>query len=311
MAKHANITVLSTLTISENGIYSQNPSGCIRYNNNEWQYKNSDTWYSFGTGGQEIFFINELSAVTSGDLSGLYIDDAGKCKFNSATSGLIDLSYEITDTVIANDNNSVPSNKAVYEYVNTTVQNNSIKYTAGNNITISEDNKINCNLTIPTIEKVTDFSSINPVTSGIYVSEDGNTKLFDGLNWIDQSVEVVTEITDAPDISSAIPTVDAVKTYVQNNKPEIPPSDCVQFISEETDISANGKIYIIPSGVSSGLVYTKYDDNIIKLSVEAINEIDESNSANDNKLVTSKAVTDYISKILVPIQQQLKDIVNK
>ena len=307
MAKHANITVLSTLTISENGIYSQNPiSGCIRYNNNEWQYKNSDTWYSFGTGGQEIFFTNELSAVTSGDVSGLYIDETGKCKFNSATSGLIDLSYEITDTVIANDNNSVPSNKAVYEYVNTTVQNNSIKYTAGNNITISEDNKINCNLTI---EKVTDFSSITPETSGIYVSNDGDTKLWDGTNWINQSVEVVTEITDALDILSAIPTVDAVKTYVQNNTPEITPSDCVQFIGNEADISANGKIYIIPSGDLSGLVYTKYDDNIIKLSVEAINEIDESNSANDNKLVTSKAVTDYISKILGPIQQQLDAIV--
>ena len=305
MAKHANITVLSTLTISENGIYSQNPiSGCIRYNNNEWQYKNSDTWYSFGTGGQEIFFTNELSTVTSGDLSGLYIDDAGKCKFNSATSGLIDLSYEITDTVIANDNNSVPSNKAVYEYV----QNNSITYTAGNNITISEDNKINCDLTI---EKVTDFSSITPETSGIYVSNDGDTKLWDGTNWINQSVEVVTEITDENAISSAIPTVNAVKTYVQNNTPEITPSDCVQFISEETDISASGKIYIIPSGVSSGLVYTKYNDKVIQLSVEAINEIDESNSANDNKLVTSKAVTDYISKILGPIQQQLKDIVNK
>jgi hypothetical protein len=196
------------------GIYSQNSTdGAIRYNNNKWQYKNSDTWYSFGTGGQEIFFTNELSDVTSGDLSGLYIDETGKCKFNSATSGLIDLSYEITDTVIANDNNSVPANKAVYEYVNTTVQNNSIKYIAGNNITISEDNKINCNLTI---EKVTDFSSITPVTSGIYVSEDGNTKLYDGSNWIDQSVEVVTQITNATEILSAIPTVDAVKTYVQN-----------------------------------------------------------------------------------------------
>jgi hypothetical protein len=271
MAKHANITVLSTLTISENGIYSQNPtSGCIRYNNNEWQYKNSDTWYSFGTGGQEIFFINELSAVTSGDLSGLYIDETGKCKFNSATSGLIDLSYEITDTVNANDNNSVPSNKAVYEYVNTTVQNN--KYTAGNNITISEDNKINCDLIIPT---------------------------------------VVPQITDAVEISSAIPTVNAVKTYVQNNKPEITLSDCVQFISAETDISASGKIYIIPSGDLSGLVYTKYDDKVIQLSVEAINKIDESDVANYNKLVTSKAIIDYISEILGPIQQQLDDIVNK
>lgn len=266
MAKHANITVLSTLTISENGIYSQNStSGCIRYNNNEWQYKNSDTWYSFGTGGQEIFFINELSAVTSGDLSGLYIDETGKCKFNSATSGLIDLSYEITDTVNANDNNSVPSNKAVYEYV----QNNIIKYNAGNNITISSDNTINCDLTI------------------------------------------VPQITDATEISSAIPTVNAVKTYVQNNTPEITPSDCVQFISNEADISASGKIYIIPSGDLSGLVYTKYDDKVIQLSVEAIDKIDESDTANYNKLVTSKAIIDYISGILGPIQQQLDDIVNK
>lgn len=271
MAKHANITVLSTLTISENGIYSQNPtSGCIRYNNNEWQYKNSDTWYSFGTGGQEIFFINELSAVTSDDLSGLYIDETGKCKFNSATSGLIDLSYEITDTVKSNDNNSVPSNKAVYDYV----QNNIIKYSAGNNITINGDNTINCDLIIPT---------------------------------------VVTEITDVDEIPSAIPTVDAVKTYVQKNRPEI--SDCVQFISNEADISASGKIYIIPSGDLSGLVYTKYDDKVIQLSVEAINEIDESDTANYNKLVTSKAIIDYISAyisgILGPIQQQLDDIVNK
>jgi hypothetical protein len=186
----------------------------------------------------------------------------------------------------------VPSNKAVYNYVNTTVQKN--KYTAGNNITISEDNKIN--------------SIKYTAGKNITISDD---------NIIDCDIPsiptVVSQITDENAISSAIPTVAAVKTYVQNNTPEITPSDCVQFISTDADISAepdaSGKIYIIPSGTSSGLVYTKYNDKVIQLSVEAIDKIDANDTANYDKLVTSKAIIDYISGILGPIQQQLDDIV--
>jgi hypothetical protein len=239
---------------------------------------------STGDSKPEVFYIESFEGY-SAPVSGFYIDYKGETRFWTG-SDWEKTSCEVTDEITNPDENKIPSVKAVYNYVNSKIENN------GSN----EGSNTSTGGGLPEVFYVETFTE-SPEVSGFYIDHDGETRFWNGEEWEYTSHEITDEITESFE-SLTVPTSKAVYNFVKSQledfdfqgsgssdeKPEI--FYCEVFPTQPV-ISG---LYIKSNGEfkfwnGNSWVYTKHN-----------NKVDEINSNSTNETVPStKAVYDFVN----------------
>ena len=141
---------------------------------------------------KEVFYIETFDIYTEENtpqVSGLYIDYTGQSKFWNGTdwqSTSTEISYDmLTNT----DDNTVPTTKAVSDFVNA---NKEVFY-------------------IETFDIYTDYNK--PAASGLYIDGEGQSKFWSGTEWQSTSTEISYDMLTNND-DNTVPTTKAVSTFV-------------------------------------------------------------------------------------------------
>ena len=260
---------------TSNIISSSSTSGTIPTSKAVYDFVTTSLQDNEGSVVNEVFYIESFDNYTP-TISGIYIDQNGQSKFYSG-SEWEQISNEVVDSF--NDSNIesvkyyLPSVSAVYDYVNSKLENvgKDIYYLTG---TVFED---------------------APTNIGLYINTDGQSRYWNGSEYEDLSNEVVDSFNDSniESVKYNVPSVSAVYNYV-NSKLENAGKD-IYYLTGTIfeDAPANVGLYINTDGQSKYWNGTEYED----LSIMCIDDIDESNIDQiSGTIPTSKAVYDYISE---------------
>ena len=337
---------------TSNIISSSSTSGTIPTSKAVYDFVTTSLQDNEGSVVNEVFYIESFDNYTP-TISGIYIDQNGQSKFYSG-SEWEQISNEVVDSF--NDSNIesvkyyLPSVSAVYDYVNSKLENvgKDIYYLTG---TVFEDAPANIGLyintdgyskywngseyedlsimsidrinesnidqlsgSVPTSKAVCDYVNSKlenvgkdiyyltgtifedaPTNIGLYINTDGQSKYWNGTEYEDLSNEVVDSFNDSniESVKYNVPSVSAVYNYV-NSKLENAGKD-IYYLTGTIfeDAPANVGLYINTDGQSKYWNGTEYED----LSIMCIDDIDESNIDQiSGTIPTSKAVYDYISE---------------
>ena len=181
---------------TSNIISSSSTSGTIPTSKAVYDFVTTSLQDNEGSVVNEVFYIESFDNYTP-TISGIYIDQNGQSKFYSG-SEWEQISNEVVDSF--NDSNIesvkyyLPSVSAVYDYVNSKLENvgKDIYYLTG---TVFED---------------------APANIGLYINTDGQSKYWNGTEYEDLSIMCIDNINESniDQISGTIPTSKAVYDYI-------------------------------------------------------------------------------------------------
>ena len=181
---------------TSNIISSSSTSGTIPTSKAVYDFVTTSLQDNEGSVVNEVFYIESFDNYTP-TISGIYIDQNGQSKFYSG-SEWEQISNEVVDSF--NDSNIesvkyyLPSVSAVYDYVNSKLENvgKDIYYLTG---TVFED---------------------APANIGLYINTDGQSKYWNGTEYEDLSIMCIDDIDESniDQISGTIPTSKAVYDYI-------------------------------------------------------------------------------------------------
>lgn len=231
---------------------------------------------STDTNVREVYYLTGTEFEASPAISGIYINSKGQSKFWNGTE-YEDLSLGVSNEINeSSTSGSVPTSKSVYDFVTTSLQNN----------TGSSVNEV---------FYIKSFNNYTPAVSGIYIDQNGQSKFYSGTEWEQISNEVVDSFNDSniEAVKYYLPSVSAVYDYV-NLKLENAGKDIFYLTGTVfEDAPTNIGLYINTDGQSRYWNGSEYEE----LSIMSIDNIDESNIDQISGTVpTSKAVYDYISE---------------
>ena len=222
----------------------------------------------------DIFYVETFNSEPS--VSGLYINHDGESRYWTGSEWEY-ISNEVSDIIDVNSTSgTVPTSKAVYDFVTTSLQDN-------------EGSAVN------EVFYIESFDNYTPTISGIYIDQNGQSKFYSGSEWEQMSNEVVDSFNDSniESVKYYLPSVSAVYDYV-NSKIENAGKD-IYYLTGTIfeDAPANVGLYINTDGQSRYWNGTEYEE----LSLMYIDNINESNIDQiSGTIPTSKAVCDYISE---------------
>ena len=181
---------------TSNIISSSSTSGTIPTSKAVYDFVTTSLQDNEGSVVNEVFYIESFDNYTP-TISGIYIDQNGQSKFYSG-SEWEQISNEVVDSF--NDSNIesvkyyLPSVSAVYDYVNSKLENvgKDIYYLTG---TIFED---------------------APANVGLYIKTDGQSRYWNGTEYEELSLMYIDNINESniDQISGTIPTSKAVCDYI-------------------------------------------------------------------------------------------------
>ena len=181
---------------TSNIISSSSTSGTIPTSKAVYDFVTTSLQDNEGSVVNEVFYIESFDNYTP-TISGIYIDQNGQSKFYSG-SEWEQISNEVVDSF--NDSNIesvkyyLPSVSAVYDYVNSKLENagKDIYYLTG---TIFED---------------------APANVGLYINTDGQSRYWNGSEYEELSLMYIDNINESniDQISGTIPTSKAVYDYI-------------------------------------------------------------------------------------------------
>ena len=181
---------------TSNIISSSSTSGTIPTSKAVYDFVTTSLQDNEGSAVNEVFYIESFDNYTP-TISGIYIDQNGQSKFYSG-SEWEQISNEVVDSF--NDSNIesvkyyLPSVSAVYDYVNSKIENagKDIYYLTG---TIFED---------------------APANVGLYINTDGQSRYWNGSEYEELSLMYIDNINESniDQISGTIPTSKAVCDYI-------------------------------------------------------------------------------------------------
>ena len=224
----------------------------------------------------DVFYVETFDSEPS--VSGLYINHNGESRYWTGSKWEY-ISNEISDIIDKNSTSgTVPTSKAVYDFVTSSLQNN-------------EGSAVN------EVFYIESFDNYTPTISGIYIDQNGQSKFYSGSEWEQISNEVVDSFNDSniESVKYYLPSVSAVYDYV-NSKLENVGKD-IYYLTGTVfeDAPANIGLYINTDGYSKYWNGSEYED----LSIMSIDRINESNIDQlSGSVPTSKAVCDYVNSKL-------------
>ena len=224
----------------------------------------------------DVFYVETFDSEPS--VSGLYINHNGESRYWTGSKWEY-VSNEISDTIDTNSTSgTVPTSKAVYDFVTSSLQNN-------------EGSAVN------EVFYIESFDNYTPTISGIYIDQNGQSKFYSGSEWEQISNEVVDSFNDSniESVKYYLPSVSAVYDFV-NSKIENVGKD-IYYLTGTIfeDAPANIGLYINTDGYSKYWNGSEYED----LSIMSIDRINESNIDQlSGSVPTSKAVCDYVNSKL-------------
>ena len=181
---------------TSNIISSSSTSGTIPTSKAVYDFVTTSLQDNEGSAVNEVFYIESFDNYTP-TISGIYIDQNGQSKFYSG-SEWEQISNEVVDSF--NDSNIesvkyyLPSVSAVYDYVNSKIENvgKDIYYLTG---TVFED---------------------APANVGLYINTDGQSRYWNGSEYEELSLMYIDNINESniDQISGTIPTSKAVCDYI-------------------------------------------------------------------------------------------------
>ena len=181
---------------TSNIISSSSTSGTIPTSKAVYDFVTTSLQDNESSAVNEVFYIESFDNYTP-TISGIYIDQNGQSKFYSG-SEWEQISNEVVDSF--NDSNIesvkyyLPSVSAVYDYVNSKLENagKDIYYLTG---TIFED---------------------APANVGLYINTDGQSRYWNGTEYEELSLMYIDNINESniDQISGTIPTSKAVYDYI-------------------------------------------------------------------------------------------------
>ena len=221
----------------------------------------------------EIFYCEVFP--TQPVVSGLYIKSSGEFKFWNGTSWVYTKHNNKVDEIDSNSTNeTVPSTKAVYDFVNSKIENN--------------DSSSSNNGGKPEVFYVETFSE-SPEVSGFYIDHDGETRFWSGSEWEYTSHEITDEIND-DSMNGTVPSTKAVYDFVLNNLGNGNGSAEVFYIESFEDYNAQTSgLYIDHEGETRFWSGTEWEYTSQKIT-EIISE-----ESTDDEIPTSKAVFDLVN----------------
>ena len=255
--------------------------------------------------------INNTLYVNNEDHAKIYADNQWK-----------NIALEVVENLDNPNQITIPTTEAVSSFVDIKISEIDIPSTDLSNYynkTESDNKFATKDQIVKEVVYVDTFPSAG-IKDTIYVTNDGETKIWNGSDFINMSYEAIDTIAENENNNTTIPTVKAVIDYVSAYTPTLPDNITTQGNEFNTGNQlvqlVNGKIpdtlydkdiqhifYVTEfptSGVANSL-YVKQDtketkiytgSEYVSISLEVINDL---TTATSGTIATSKSIVDYLS----------------